>query len=132
MAPPALIGSPSVVVLLVEDDPQARELFRSALREGGYSVVAVSDGLDALTYLDAHTPAAMVLDLGLPRLHGRDVLAEIAARGLTRQVPVVVVTGESTHGLDEYDVACVVTKPVTSDALRETLAACLSRFSRQS
>lgn len=132
MAPPALLGSPSVVVLLVEDDPQARELFRSALREGGYGVVAVSDGVDALTYLEAHTPAAVVLDLGLPRLHGRDVLAEMAARGLTRQVPVVVVTGELTDGLDDYDVACVVTKPVTSDGLRETLTACLARSSRQS
>jgi DNA-binding response OmpR family regulator len=131
VAPPALIGSPTVLVLLVEDDPQTRELFRAALREEGYAVVAVADGVDALTYLDAHTPAAMVLDLGLPRLHGRDVLAEVAERGFTRQVPVVVVTGEPTHGLDEYDVACVMTKPITSDALRETLIACLSRFGRQ-
>ena len=68
-----------VVVLVVEDDPQTREMFRMALRSEGYKVVAVEDGVDALNYLETHIPAAVVLDLGLPRLHGRDVLAEMAS-----------------------------------------------------
>lgn len=85
----------TVVVLVVEDDRHTRELFRTTLRAEGFNVVAVEDGIEALTYLDTHTPSAVVLDLGLPRLHGRDVLAEMGAQGLTRMVPVIVVTGES-------------------------------------
>ena len=73
----------TVVVLVVEDDRQARELFKTALRAEGYNVVAVGDGVDALTYLDTHTPAAVVLDLGLPRLHGRDVLLEMILLALS-------------------------------------------------
>ena len=42
------------VILVVEDDRQAREMFRTALRNEGYNVVAVGDGLDALTYLETH------------------------------------------------------------------------------
>jgi CheY-like chemotaxis protein len=111
---------------VVEDDRATRELYRSALRhEGGYAVVAVEDGLDALRYLDTNTPAAVVLDLGLPRLHGRDVFGEMAARGLTQKIPVVVVTGEVPSGLNESEFACVLRKPVTPDQLLSAVRKCV-------
>ena len=81
--------------------------------------------MDALTYLDTHKPAAVVLDLGLPRLPGRDVLNEMAAHGLTRQVPVIVVTGEPISGLDMRDFACVLKKPTSPEELIETVRRCL-------
>jgi CheY-like chemotaxis protein len=113
---------------VVEDDPAVRALYRTALHDfGGYVVVAVEDGLDALRYLDMNdTPAAVVLDLGLPRLHGRDVLNEMAARGLTPDVPVVVVTGQSLAGLNDRDFTCVLRKPVSPDQLVATVEACLA------
>jgi DNA-binding response OmpR family regulator len=117
----------AVIVLVVEDDPQARAMFRSALRSEGYQVVAVEDGIDALNYLDTHTPAAVVLDLGLPRLHGRDVLAEMSAHDLTRMIPVVVVTGESKPLLNELDYACVLRKPVGLEELRVSVRACINK-----
>ena len=117
----------TVVVLVVEDDRQAREMFRTALRAEGFNVVAVADGVDALEYLDAHTPAAVVLDLGLPRLHGRDVLAEMDAQGLTQMVPVIVVTGESKPLLNELDYACVLRKPVGPEELIASVRGCIEK-----
>jgi DNA-binding response OmpR family regulator len=115
------------VILVVEDDRQAREMFRTALRNEGYNVVAVGDGLDALTYLETHSPAAVVLDLGLPRLHGRDVLAEMAAQGLTQAVPVIVVTGESRPLLNDLDYACVLRKPISPEELITSVRSCIAK-----
>jgi len=127
---PATALRTSVVVLVVEDDLQTRELHRTALTHAGYAVVAVEDGLDALRYLETHTPAAVVLDLGLPRLHGRDVHGEMIAHGLTDQVPVIVVTGE-TGAIEERDFACVLRKPISPDQLVEAVENCLRNQSRR-
>ena len=107
-------------------------MFRSALRAAGYKVVAVEDGIDALHYLEAHTPpSAMVLDLGLPRLHGRDVLAEMAAQDLIRMTPVIVVTGESKPLLNELDYACVLRKPIGTEELIASVRACIEKARNQ-
>ena len=117
----------TTIVLVVEDDRQARELFRTALRAEGYKVVAVEDGLDALKFLEAETPAAVVLDLGLPRLHGGDVLREMESMGLTHSVPVIVVTGESRPVLNELDFACVLRKPIGAEELIAAVRGCIAK-----
>ena len=118
------------VVLVVEDDPHTRELYRSWLRSGGYAVVAVADGIDALRFAETTVPAAVVLDFGLPRLHGRDVHREMAAQGLTQQFPIIVVTGES-GAINEQDFACVLRKPVDSDELLVAVENCLRKQLRK-
>ena len=119
--------APSDVVLVIEDDLATRKLFRTALKTEGYAVVTVGDGLDALKYLEMHTPAAVILDLGLPRLHGSDVLSEMAAQGWTERTPVIVVTGERTDYLDASQFACVLHKPLTPDKLVATVRRCLNK-----
>ena len=113
------------VILVVEDDPAMRELYRTALTAAGYAVFAVEDGLDALRYVESRRPAAMVLDLGLPRLHGRDVQREMAAQGLTTHIPIVVVTAEPGP-INEPDFACVLRKPIEPDEVVEAVHRCLT------
>jgi CheY-like chemotaxis protein len=103
-------------VLLVEDDEHAREFLRLALTSHGYEVIAVRDGLDALRRIELAPPAVIVLDLGLPRVGGADVVNELAAHPETRAIPVVVVTGQDPHHI-EGTVACVLRKPVDADAV---------------
>jgi len=117
-------------VLVVEDDPTLREMYRSALRAAGYAVVAVSDGLDALRRVERETPDAIVLDLGLPRLGGRDVQKELKSAPDTRHIPIVVVSGSDTSDLDPDDFACVLAKPISSDALINAVQKCLTRSPR--
>lgn len=126
MAPP----SRRATVLVVEDDRGLREFYRTALSVAGFEVIAVEDGLDALQWLEHNAPTVIVLDLGLVRMDGRDVQQELRSRAETRDVPIVVVTGHDTTNLDTPDVACVLKKPVTAEALTETVENCLRQTRR--
>ncbi len=114
-------------VLVVEDDPTLRELYRSTLRAAGYAVVAVSDGIDALRRVEGDPPDAVVLDLGLPRLNGRDVQRELKSAPDTKHIPIVVVSGSDTSDLDPDDFACVLNKPISADALIVAVQNCIRR-----
>jgi DNA-binding response OmpR family regulator len=113
-------------ILLVEDDADLRWLFRTALALAGYDVDEAGDGLDALRLVESRTPDLVVLDLVLQSLDGVSVQQELAARGTTSQIPVVIVTG-STIDTDPLDVACVLRKPIMPDELVETVRRCLSQ-----
>ena len=114
-------------MLVVEDDPQLRELYRSALRSAGYAVVAVEDGADALRQIEQAPPAAIVLDLALPRVGGRDVLHELRSHSKTRQIPIVVVTGTDISDLEANAFASMLRKPISVDALVSAVDKCVRR-----
>jgi DNA-binding response OmpR family regulator len=111
-------------VLIVEDDPELRTLYRTALSLAGYSVVAVGDGVDALRLIEADPPDIVVLDMALPRLGGRDVRLEVGSHSETAAIPIVVVTGDA-RGLNTSDYACVLQKPIDLDTLVRTVERCL-------
>lgn len=117
---------PRPAVLIVEDDPELRTLYRTALSLAGYAVVAVGDGIEALRHIDADPPNIVVLDMGLPRLGGRDVWREVAAHPNTATIPIVVVTGDA-RGLNTNDFACVLQKPIDLDTLVRTVERCLGK-----
>lgn len=112
-------------ILIVEDDEDLRRLFRTALALAGFDVVEARDGLEALRWIDQAPPDLVILDLLLPRISGLVVQQEIAAQAVTRQIPIVVVTG-STITADDLDVACFLRKPVSPDRLIETVRTCLT------
>jgi CheY-like chemotaxis protein len=115
-------------ILIVEDDPQLRELYRNALRAAGYVVAAVEDGADALRKIEHSRPALVVLDLALPRLDGRDVNRELKSRPETRDIPVVVVSGAEVSPADAKDFTCMCRKPCDADRLVQAVDQCLRRF----
>ena len=112
-------------VLIVEDDPELRALYRAMLQMEGFAVVAVEDGIDALRHIEVDPPDALVLDLGLPRLGGRDVHREIASRTEMRDIPIVIVTGEPIDDLDPKDFACILRKPIDPQSLVSAVRDCL-------
>jgi CheY-like chemotaxis protein len=118
-------------VLLVEDNPGDADLTRETLQDGKLRVHidVVTDGTRALDFLlrrppftDAKAPDLILLDLNLPRMGGREVLAEIGRHEALRVIPVVVLTSSGA----EQDVAksyelganCYVTKPVGLEAFQ--------------
>jgi CheY-like chemotaxis protein len=108
-------------ILVVEDDPALRDLYRSTLRYAGYAVVGVEDGLDALRIIESGKPRAVVLDLALPRLGGREVLEDLRANAATQHIPVIIVTGTDHSDIDPTHFACVLTKPVSADQLTDAV-----------
>ena len=116
-------------ILIVEDDDDARRLYRSALSMAGFRVVEAQDGLPALRRIDDSPPDLVVLDLGLPTVSGLTVLAEVTAQPETRRTKILIVTG-STEQLDHLDVACILRKPVSPERLVEAVTDCLGSGAR--
>ena len=113
-------------VLVVEDDLSLRTLYRAALMAAGYSVTAVEDGVDALTYLDSNpAPQAVVLDLALPRLSGLDVGQELKVRPDTASVPIIVVTGIVGFDAADLHFDCVFPKPISAESLVRAVDDCV-------
>jgi CheY-like chemotaxis protein len=111
-------------ILIVEDDADLRRLFRTRLAVEGFEIEETGNGLDALRNIENRAPDLVVLDLILPGLDGISVSQEIAARAITNQIPVVVVTG-STLSTATLQVACVLKKPVDLDDLVRVVRQCL-------
>ena len=113
-------------ILVVEDDADLRRLFRMALGIAGYDVDEAADGIDALRIIEWRVPDLVVLDLMLQRLDGQSVQQELAAHAITRNIPVVVVTGSSLE-VSGVNVSCVLRKPVMPDQLVKTVRHCIVR-----
>jgi len=90
-------------VLLVEDDPMIGSVVQQELRDASYAVDWVRDGQAALTTLEALNYSLVLLDLGLPRVDGMEVLRSV--RSARNDVPILVLTArdateERVAGLD--------------------------------
>jgi two-component system phosphate regulon response regulator PhoB len=80
-------------ILLVEDDPDIRELVAYKLTRGGFKVVEAADGSAALQAARERPPDAVILDIRLPRLSGIEVCRELRAAPATAAVPIIMLTG---------------------------------------
>jgi two-component system, chemotaxis family, response regulator Rcp1 len=125
-----------VQILLVEDNPGDVRLTREALKEAKFrnKVEVVGDGVEALAYLrqqgqysGAMRPHLIMLELNLPRMDGREVLAAIKKDTDLRRIPVVVLSSSEA----ETDIArayelhanAYVTKPVDIDHFLQVVKA---------
>jgi DNA-binding response OmpR family regulator len=116
-------------ILLAEDDELLGEGLAAGLRHFGFTVDWMRDGACAAAALDTEDYAALVLDLGLPRMDGLAVLERLRAR--RNDVPVLVLTARDTRhdkvlgldtGADDY-----VVKPVDLEELAARLRALIRR-----
>ncbi len=116
-------------ILLVEDDPMIGASVREGLRQDGFAIDWVQDGIAADTALAAEAYDLVLLDLGLPRMDGRALLAKLRAG--KRDVPVIILTARDTvddriagldAGADDY-----VVKPFDLDELAARIRAIARR-----
>jgi len=77
-------------ILLAEDDPMIGQALVVALKDAAYSVDWVKNGQDALLGLQHNDHQALLLDLGLPKQDGLDVLSQMRAQG--NKTPVIIIT----------------------------------------
>ncbi|WP_114416727.1 response regulator [Marinospirillum perlucidum] len=118
----------SLQVLLVEDEPADAHLVRLAFRESQLDIQMdqVVDGLDALAYLkkdppyeQAATPGLILLDLNMPRMNGREFLAEVKKDAGLKRLPVVVLTTsdaeQDIESCYESGASGFITKPIDID-----------------
>lgn len=112
-------------ILLVEDNPGDAFLTKEALRESRFShrLSVVEDGEEAIQFLrregkyhDAPWPDLILLDLNLPKMDGRELLAEIKEDTQLRHIPVIVLTTSDARqdvwGAYKLHANCYLTKPI--------------------
>ena len=116
-------------MLLVEDDRMIGEAITVALQDAAYAVDWVRDGETALRAIGNQEHQAVLLDLGLPKLDGRDLLRKLRATGNT--LPVIIITARDALadrvdgldlGADDY-----LVKPFEMDELLARLRAIIRR-----
>jgi chemotaxis family two-component system response regulator Rcp1 len=123
-----------VEILMVEDNPGDIRLTVEALKEGKVrnNLHTAEDGVEALAFLrregryaEAPRPDLVLLDLNLPKMNGREVLAEIKADPNLRRIPVVILTVSQAEQdiVKSYNLHanCYITKPVDLDQFLEVV-----------
>ena len=118
-------GAPLVIV--IEDEPDARELAARALTRAGFAVQGVGGGEAGLALARAKEPALVLLDIFLPDRSGWRVLQSLKHDPKTRDIPVVVlsVNEDRAHAL-----ALGAAEHIIKPADRDRLAATVMRFAR--
>jgi two-component system, OmpR family, response regulator CpxR len=104
-------------VLVVDDDPEIREMLRETIEDAGYPVYAAADGREALSVLETRqpTPGLILLDLMMPVMSGEEMLRALRAVHALAAIPVAVVTG--TDRDRPTGAAALIRKPIDLTAL---------------
>ncbi|MFN7944306.1 MAG: response regulator [Blastocatellia bacterium] len=112
------------VVLVAEDNADARDLLSVLLEEEGFVVVTANDGEKALQLLDEIRPDVIVTDLLLPLVGGGDLIRYVRKRADLADVPIVVTSAYGRHYETEALAAgatVVMQKPINTDQLISTI-----------
>ncbi|MBD3852838.1 MAG: response regulator, partial [Acidobacteria bacterium] len=107
-------------ILVVDDDPNSRELLQRTLESEGFSVVTASTGEEGLELARELKPSLMTLDVLMPAMDGWSVLQEVKADPELKDIPVMMISiaGDKDLGYTLGAVECL-TKPVDRDQLRQ-------------
>jgi CheY-like chemotaxis protein len=119
------------LVLVVEDNVDTRGLYAACFGAEGFRVVEAGDGVQALQQLAGERPDVMLLDLGLPRMNGVQVLRTIREQEGLKTLPVVVVSGqlELLNAADDIAADVVCPKPCEPQDLLRVVRAVLEHRS---
>ena len=82
-------------VLVVDDSPSVRRVVSSMLKQYGWEVQMARDGVEALEMISRETPAAVLLDIEMPRMDGYELTATLRAQDQYRTLPLVVLTSRA-------------------------------------
>jgi CheY-like chemotaxis protein len=112
-------------LLLIDDDESLRKVMRFRLREA-YNIIDSGSPEEALALALQHKPAAILLDLMMPKYSGLEVCQTLSSLSFTSHIPILIVSGESS---ERYKELCesigakgFFQKPVDMDALQKKLA----------
>ena len=124
--PPA---SKAVLVLIVDDFADNREMYSQFLEFSGFRVAEAQNGHEALEKAFALRPDLIVMDLSLPGLDGWEATRRLKADDRTRATPVIALTGHALagHSKGAIDAGCdaFITKPCLPERLLEEITSML-------
>ena len=122
---------PSNALLLVEDDPDIRQMLTFSLERAGFAVVSAETAEQALPALDGPLPALVIIDWMLPGMSGVELAKRLRRDELTKSLPLLMLTakGEEADKLRSFDAGIddYVTKPFSPRELVARIKALLRR-----
>ncbi len=108
-------------VLLVDDYPDAREMYTEYLQYSGFEVVEAGNGQEALQRAVDATPDIILMDLSLPVMDGWEATRRLKADQRTASIPVVALTGHALAGISQGAKAAGCDAFITKPCLPEDL-----------
>ena len=108
-------------ILIVEDNPDSRQLACWILEDAGFVVVAAETGEQALQLIQSQTFSLVVMDISLPKMDGKEATRAIPAIKHLKDLPILALTAhaiqEERDAIVASGVTDLLTKPVDEDAL---------------
>jgi CheY-like chemotaxis protein len=111
MTPSEAMAVPTACILVVDDEPDNRELLEIILASEGFRVVAAASGAEALAIVAREAPDLIVLDVMMPNMTGYEVTAKLKGDPATRNIPILIFSAVSdpdarrlglSAGADDY------------------------------
>src|SRR5688572_9596664 len=129
---PAVPNGDSPTILIADDDPGVRKFIKDCLNPRGIATTEAQDGVAACEQAEASPPALILLDIFLPKRDGYAVLLHLASTEATRQIPVILMSGEpdNEHVAKMLGARGFMAKPFTVAALVSTVEAVLHSEAR--
>lgn len=93
------MADPGKLVLVVDDDPDARDFLTTVLEDNGYSTASAKDGSEAVAFLEEQIPDLVTLDITMPEKSGVAVYRRLREEERLAEIPVIIITGVS----DEFE-----------------------------
>jgi len=114
---------PAKKILVVDDEPQVRQLMEQFLTDKGFNVRVAENGRQGLAALESFTPDLVLLDMHMPELDGIETLKQLAGRSPAPAVIMVTVNDdvETTSRLLQLGAADYVPKPFDLDYLEQAI-----------
>jgi chemotaxis protein histidine kinase CheA/CheY-like chemotaxis protein len=118
-------------LLVVDDSPSVRRVVGNMLKANGWEVQTARDGIEAVEAVGRQLPAAVLLDIEMPRMDGYELMATLRSQALYRNLPLIVLTSRAATkhqqralqlGADAY-----VVKPYQDEELLSTLDGLIAR-----
>jgi CheY-like chemotaxis protein len=118
-------------VMIIEDEPDAAEMFGEMMRVNGFRVVKIFSSVPAIPLLSQEKPDLVILDVMMPDISGLEVLRHIRSDPELASIPVIIVSAKSMPGDIkiglEAGASIYLTKPVGFLDLKQAVEKVLSR-----
>ena len=111
-------------LLIVEDNPDSREMLACLLNLEGYEVASVADGQEAIEWLQTERPDLIITDIQMPHVDGIELIRRLRQQPEMRDVPILVMSAFRSGMVDRALAAgadAATRKPVQFDALFQTV-----------
>jgi len=128
----ALVEKSQGTILIVDDDPNIRELLKQVIQAKGYSTREAQDGMEALSLLKEIKPDLMVLDIMMPRIDGFDLAAILKNTPDLKDMPIIILSilEDKERGL-QLGIDRYLTKPFDAEHLMQEIEEALGKIRKE-